>query len=78
MDYQPKILIFTYLVIKNKLSFLKKNDLACFRNVKSNFLMTAHIVYEDIDNNNPATLSKKLINELIRKQLNFKGLLMLR
>jgi beta-N-acetylhexosaminidase len=38
--------------------------------------MTAHIVYEDIDNNNPATLSKKLINELIRKQLNFKGLLM--
>ena len=63
-------------VIKNKLSFLKKNDLACFRNVKSNFLMTAHIVYEDIDKNNPATLSKKLINELIRKQLNFKGLLM--
>ena len=33
-------------------------------------------VYERIDKNNPATLSKKLINELIRKQLNFKGLLM--
>lgn len=66
---------FTLPTIKEKLSFLKKNDLACFHKVGSDFLMTAHIIYESIDKNNPATLSKKLINQLIRKYLDFNGLI---
>lgn len=38
--------------------------------------MTAHIVYEDIDPDHPATLSNKVIDEIIRKQIGFDGLLM--
>nr|WP_136252769.1 beta-N-acetylhexosaminidase [Ningiella ruwaisensis] len=39
-------------------------------------LMTAHILYSDIDKNVPGTLSSKVINNVIRKHLNFDGLIM--
>ena len=38
--------------------------------------MTAHIIYEDIDTDHPATLSKKVINDIIRKKIGFNGLIM--
>jgi beta-N-acetylhexosaminidase len=38
--------------------------------------MTAHVVFEEIDRDLPATLSKKVIRDVIRKQLGFDGLLM--
>jgi beta-N-acetylhexosaminidase len=38
--------------------------------------MTAHIVYEDIDANNPATLSKTMIQDIIRDYIGFDGLLL--
>ncbi len=38
--------------------------------------MTAHIVYPAIDSDNPATTSKTLISEIIRKEIGFDGLLM--
>jgi beta-N-acetylhexosaminidase len=38
--------------------------------------MTAHVVYTALDANNPATLSRKIIKEIIRKTINFNGLLM--
>jgi beta-N-acetylhexosaminidase len=38
--------------------------------------MTAHVVFEAIDNKNPATLSKTVIRDVIRKQFGFNGLLM--
>jgi beta-N-acetylhexosaminidase len=37
--------------------------------------MTAHVVFEVIDKRNPATLSKPVIRDVIRKQLGFNGLL---
>jgi beta-N-acetylhexosaminidase len=37
--------------------------------------MTAHLVYQAIDRDNPATLSRKVVR-LIRKQIGFEGLLM--
>jgi beta-N-acetylhexosaminidase len=40
------------------------------------FAMTAHIIYEDIDSENEATFSKKIISEVIRKDIGFEGLLM--
>ena len=40
------------------------------------FAMTAHIIYEDIDPENEATFSKKIISEVIRKDIGFEGLLM--
>jgi beta-N-acetylhexosaminidase len=38
--------------------------------------MTAHVVYSALDPDNPATLSRKIIKEVIRKTINFNGLLM--
>jgi beta-N-acetylhexosaminidase len=38
--------------------------------------MTAHVVYTALDRSAPATLSKKVISSVIRKQIGFRGLLM--
>lgn len=38
--------------------------------------MTAHILYSNIDSDNCATLSAKVIGDVIRKQLSFNGLLL--
>ena len=38
--------------------------------------MSAHVVFEAIDPQNPATQSKRVIRDVIRKQLGFNGLLM--
>ncbi|MBL4596071.1 MAG: beta-N-acetylhexosaminidase [Robiginitomaculum sp.] len=38
--------------------------------------MTAHIVYSDIDPEHPATTSAKVIDQVIRKQIGFTGLLL--
>ena len=38
--------------------------------------MTAHVVYTDLDATSPATLSRKVISRVIRKQIGFQGLLM--
>jgi beta-N-acetylhexosaminidase len=38
--------------------------------------MTAHLVYEAIDPDHPATLSKKVVGEVIRGEIGFDGLLL--
>ena len=38
--------------------------------------MTAHIIYQDIDADQPETLSKKVIGDIIRKKIGFNGLIM--
>ena len=38
--------------------------------------MTAHVIYTALDPQNPATLSRKVIKDVIRKTMNFNGLLM--
>jgi len=40
----------------------------------ANFVMTGHAVYDDIDPNVPATLSKKITTDILRDDLGFKGL----
>jgi beta-N-acetylhexosaminidase len=40
------------------------------------FAMTAHVVYSAIDAQRPATTSSKVINDVIRDELGFHGLLM--
>ena len=37
--------------------------------------MSAHVVFEVLDKHNPVTLSKRVIRDVIRKQLGFNGLL---
>ncbi|MGE3250370.1 MAG: beta-N-acetylhexosaminidase [Hyphomonadaceae bacterium] len=51
-------------------------DFAPFRALaKAEMAMTAHIVFDALDPENPATHSKKVINELIRGEVGFEGLL---
>ena len=38
--------------------------------------MTAHVVYESVDPEKPATLSKKIVGSIIRNEIDFDGLLM--
>jgi len=61
-------------IVKVKLNHLIKNDFLTFKNKKSFFAMTAHIIYSDIDRVNTATHSKKII-QLIRNNIKFKNIL---
>ena len=62
---------------KVKLNYrdLNKIDFLPFKSNQSKFAMTAHILYEKIDKKNVATFSKKIITNIIRKKLGFKGIL---
>ena len=54
---------------------LNNIDFYPFKLSKAKFAMTAHISYAKIDKNNPATFSKKIIKNIIRKKLKFRGIL---
>jgi len=60
--------------VKKKINYLIKNDFSTFKDKKSFFAMTAHIIYSDIDKINTATHSKKII-QLIRKNIKFKNII---
>jgi len=61
-------------VVKKKLSYLSKKDFVAFKNKKTFFAMTAHIIFNQIDNKYVVTHSKKLI-KLIRNNIKFKNIL---
>ena len=61
-------------IVNKKLDYLDKNDFATFRNKKTLFAMTAHIIFDKIDNENTVTHSKKMIH-LIRTKIKFKNIL---
>ena len=61
-------------VVKKKLNYLSKKDFVSFKKKKAFFAMTAHIIFNQIDNKNTVTHSKKLI-QLIRKKIGFKNIL---
>ena len=60
------------------LSYKKLNDIDFFpfKGNPAKLAMTAHILYKKIDKENVTTFSKKTINEIIRKKIGFKGILM--
>ena len=60
--------------INKKLNFLLKNDFIAFKNKRTFFAMTGHIIFKKIDSKNTVTHSKKLI-KLIRDKIGFKNLL---
>ena len=64
---------FTPLINKTK-KYLIKNDFIPFKNKKSLFAMTAHVIFKKIDNKNTVTHSTKLI-KLIRKNIKFKDVI---
>ena len=61
--------------INSSLKILKKTDFKCFKDTSSFFAMTAHILYTSIDKKYNATHSKKIIHEIIREEIGFKGIL---
>ena len=61
-------------IIKEKIIKLKKIDFFPFKNKKSFFAMTAHIIYHNIDKSLTATHSSKVIN-MIRKDIKFNNIL---
>ena len=65
---------FTPTIHKN-FKYLKKHDFKAFQSKKSNFAMTAHVIYKKIDPNNTVTHSKKLI-KIIRNEIKFKNLIL--
>ena len=57
-------------------SKLNEIDFYPFKSTKSKLAMTAHILYTKIDSKNVSTFSKKIIKNIIRKKIGFKGILM--
>ena len=64
----------TSIIKTNKKELIKK-DFKPFRECKSFFAMTVHVVYSVYDIKNTATHSKIIIDKVIRNHINFKGLL---
>jgi len=60
--------------VKKTIKYLNKNDFYAFKEKKSLFAMTAHIIYQKLDKINTATHSKKTI-KYIRKNIGFKNVL---
>ena len=60
--------------INKKKNYLLKNDFSAFKNKKTFFAMTAHIIFNKIDDLNTVTHSSSLI-KLIRKKIGFKNIL---
>jgi len=64
-------------IVDASLEELESSDFEPFRQLNSMPLaMTAHVVYSAIDAENPATTSKTVIQDIIRKHIGFDGLLM--
>ena len=62
-------------VINTKKNELIKKDFKPFKNCQSTFAMTAHVIYSIYDPINTATHSRIVINEIIRKHIGFRGIL---
>ena len=62
-------------IVNTKRKELKKKDFLPFKLSNSFFAMTAHIIYKSYDSINAATHSKKIIDEVIRNHIGFKGIL---
>ena len=64
---------FTPIVSKKK-EYLLKKDFITFKKKKSFFAMTAHIIFNKIDDKNTVTHSKKMIR-LIRNKIGFRNII---
>ncbi|QQR79954.1 MAG: hypothetical protein IPJ69_11505 [Deltaproteobacteria bacterium] len=68
----------TLPTVKRSKSVLEKVELFPFRQAiqkKIPMLMTAHVVFPALDPKNPATLSKKILTDLLRKKWKYNGVI---
>lgn len=64
-------------VVSTSHDVLSVTDFAPFRSLRgAEMAMTAHVVYSDIDPDNPATTSERVIGDIIRGEIGFAGLLL--
>ncbi|MDO6963882.1 beta-N-acetylhexosaminidase [Rhizobium alvei] len=64
-------------VVETPLAELEAHDFPPFKALANELMaMSAHVVYTAIDPDRPATTSAKVISDIIRGQIGFKGLLM--
>ncbi len=64
-------------MVTASLDQLRQVDFAPFMALRDcPMAMTAHIIYNAVDAENPATTSRKLISDIIRREIGFDGLLM--
>jgi len=61
-------------IVNKRLRFLSKKDFFAFKNKKTFFAMTGHIIFNKIDSQNTVTHSKKMI-KLIRNKIGFKNII---
>ena len=61
-------------IVSKKENYLINKDFLAFKNKKTFFAMTAHIIFNQIDSKNTVTHSKDLI-KLIRNKIGFKNIL---
>lgn len=64
-------------VVEHSIERLNEIELLPFKHAAENdvaAIMTAHVLYKGLDEKYPATLSKKTIHDLLRKEMGFKGL----
>ena len=66
---------FTTPKINTSIQELKKRDFKPFKDCKSLFAMTSHAIYKAYDTKNVCTHSKEIIKKVVRKYMNFKGIL---
>ncbi|VAX04609.1 beta-N-acetylglucosaminidase [hydrothermal vent metagenome] len=63
-------------LVETSRDILSRTDFGPFKALNHMPLaMTAHVVYSAIDAENPATLSEKVIRQVIREEIGFKGVL---
>lgn len=66
-------------VVDKSLETLLEYDLMPFQAAIDSgvdIIMTSHIKYPQIDNDNPATFSKKILGSILRERMGFKGLIL--
>lgn len=72
---------FNMPVTDASLEDLEKEDFATFKNVINSsygdavWAMSGHVLFSNIDADNPATFSKKIVEEVIRQKIGFRGVL---
>ena len=62
--------------VNHNQKILNSIDFYPFKSSSAKLAMTAHVLYSKIDSKNVSTFSKKIIKEIIRKKIGFKGILM--
>jgi beta-N-acetylhexosaminidase len=63
------------LVQKNKQEWLSSDAIPFKENLETKQIMMGHLLYSGIDKDNPSTLSKIFITDILRKEWGYKGLI---